>query len=342
MPFTKSGIINAFYMAPMSTGLCLEIDDKPYDEDVNKHAFLKDPNFNVYRILARRFGFMVDRNVPWRLVADVQSFKMREYMRLAYERDSISERQTTIKEKAAKDIKELLDESWDNDVEGIKIQAAEDLQQVGAMVGIETHEFWEYAYMYAAKDPQTCSGTVPLERCSSRVLRFDKFFEVYYNVPYLDEVADIKKTFYEFFLSYYIQNPTVKKKILCSDSETTHAKFVVKEVDLELANENQYNNLYSDYYWLKIYFDIKLAENNIKLKPDMYNKHLKRVMDLSTLNIDNEKANNDTFLALSYINKIVRKKMKGLEQIYGDEGSKKEQLVGQMLLGATQEGTIFY
>ena len=65
-------------------------------------------------------------------------------------------------------------------------------------------------------------------------------------------------------------------------------------------------------------------------------------MDLSTLNIDNEKANNDTFLALSYINKIVRKKMKGLEQIYGDEGSKKEQLVGQMLLGATQEGITFY
>ena len=52
--------------------------------------------------------------------------------------------------------------------------------------------------------------------------------------------------------------------------------------------------------------------------------------------------NNNTSLALSYINKLVRKKMKGLKQIYGAKGQKKEQLIGQMLTVATQEGMISY
>ena len=54
------------------------------------------------------------------------------------------------------------------------------------------------------------------------------------------------------------------------------------------------------------------------------------------------KTNNDTLLALGYINKVVRKKMKGLGQIYGDKGTKKEQLVGQMLSDAVQKGILSY
>jgi hypothetical protein len=222
--------------------------------------------------------------------------------------------------------------------------------------------------MYTAKDPQACSGSPPLKLCQSRVFKLDKFFEVYYDVTYLDEIEDIKKTFYEFFLSYYVHNPTVKKKVLCSNSGAMQDKFVVKEIDLELTSKDQYNKLYSNYYWLKVYFDIKLAENNIKLKPDVYNKHLKKIIDLSTLNTDNAALNAaiaqncgmqpeapgyqnckqniinkaNKALALNFINKTVRKKMKGLEQIYGDKGAKKEQLIGQMLLGVAQEGITFY
>ena len=52
-----------------------------------------------------------------------------------------------------------------------------------------------------------------------------------------------------------------------------------------LVSEEQYNELYSSPHWLKMYFDIKLAENNIKIKPVVYNKHLKHIIALSTLNL---------------------------------------------------------
>jgi hypothetical protein len=342
MPFTKGGIINSFYMAPMSTGLCLEIDDALYDDDNKKHTFLKDPNFDIYRIAARRYGFMVDRNVPWRLVADVRSLKMREYMRLAYERKAILEGREAVLEARRAELQLTLPEfptlndlfthgpepqpgpqpsptpgetwadyiggpwfkkdfskySWSNEaLKEFDDQTQKQLQDVINSVSEKTKDFWVFKDLYNAKNPskdvdgiQMCAGEFLNKTCTSRVFKFEKFFEAYYDVPYTDEVEDIKKTFYKFFVSYYVQNPIVKKRVLCSAGSDLQTKMTTKEIELELINEEQYNVLYTDYYWLKTYFDIKLAENNISFKPMSYNKHIKKIIDLSTLN-SHDKAN---------------------------------------------------
>ena len=54
--------------------------------------------------------------------------------------------------------------------------------------------------------------------------------------------------------------------------------------------------------------------------------------------------NDDVFLAIRYINRLIRKRMKGLKEVYGDKDKreKEEQLIGQMLLGASQGGMISY
>ncbi|MDP6465916.1 MAG: hypothetical protein QGH65_18690, partial [SAR324 cluster bacterium] len=49
-PFTKTATGNHRLASPLSTGLCIEIHDKPYDNDKEKHIFMKDPNFNFYKI----------------------------------------------------------------------------------------------------------------------------------------------------------------------------------------------------------------------------------------------------------------------------------------------------
>ena len=36
----------------------------------------KDPNFEFYRNSAKNFGFFVDKNAPWRLVANLRSPKI--------------------------------------------------------------------------------------------------------------------------------------------------------------------------------------------------------------------------------------------------------------------------
>jgi|18_taG_2_1085343.scaffolds.fasta_scaffold04383_2 hypothetical protein len=439
IPFTKSGTISTYSTSPLATGLCVEIDTETYDNDEKKHKFLTDPNFNVYRIVARRFGFMIDRNVPWRLVADVKSLKMREYMRIAYEESIIQKRQNAIVEATEIAIKSEFPE-WptvegivDGTYEGANLEKAtaspseiaerqeqleKELNDVLVDVANETFAagLTETKELYNAKSPEwdingaaICTGET-FKVCRSRVLKFDKFFEIYYDIPYLDEIEEIKKTVYTWYLSYYVQNPITKKRILCSNKPGIAPKFTTKEIKLKLLSEQEYDKLYNEFFWIKMYFDIKLAESNIKLKLFEYNKHLKKIMELATLNfIDNtgksklkgtttknhdhthkyfvdkygngtvamssvgpqsqwhdhkiinwaiqpvgrtgtslgvvagpldhtHSINSDLPFALAYINKIIRKKMKGLKQIYRKED--KEQAIGELVLNASQNGMI--
>jgi hypothetical protein len=78
-PFTKSGFIMSRYVSPLVSGLCIELKNLPYSEDEKKIEFINSPNFKHYIRLANQFGFVVDKNVPWRLVADLSHAKMIEY-----------------------------------------------------------------------------------------------------------------------------------------------------------------------------------------------------------------------------------------------------------------------
>ena len=81
MPLTKSGLIKSKYFNPTSTGLCIEIADASHSLDsVKLEKFIKSPNFDFYLLVAAKFGFLVDKNAPWRLVANLNSSAMQTYM----------------------------------------------------------------------------------------------------------------------------------------------------------------------------------------------------------------------------------------------------------------------
>ena len=79
-PITNSSYMISRQSSPLTSGLCLEVADLDHskDEDKSKH-FLDDPNFQIYKILAANSGFAIDKNAPWRLVADIASKKMLEF-----------------------------------------------------------------------------------------------------------------------------------------------------------------------------------------------------------------------------------------------------------------------
>ena len=65
---------------PMASGLCIEVSPLGHSNDQKKSEFfLNDPNFYIYKTLAASQGFAVDKNAPWRLVADIASNKMLEF-----------------------------------------------------------------------------------------------------------------------------------------------------------------------------------------------------------------------------------------------------------------------
>ena len=79
-PITKSGFITSQHCSIMSTGLCLEFAEEDYDIDEPKGEMITTSDFHCFADYANHFGFLVDKYVPWRLVADLRSPKMREYI----------------------------------------------------------------------------------------------------------------------------------------------------------------------------------------------------------------------------------------------------------------------
>ena len=76
-PITLTEFVLFGGMTPCISGLALEVAEESYSEDIVKYEkYFLDPNFSYYVRAARKFGFYVDRNGPWRLFADVFSGPM--------------------------------------------------------------------------------------------------------------------------------------------------------------------------------------------------------------------------------------------------------------------------
>lgn len=79
-PVTLSGFIESTYAPIYSSGLVIEIAGDNYDDDFNKAYKFGDRNFSFIASIAAQYGFSVDKNIPWRLVADLRNPAMLEYM----------------------------------------------------------------------------------------------------------------------------------------------------------------------------------------------------------------------------------------------------------------------
>ena len=71
-PLTYSGFLKSNNCSVMNSGLALEIADADYINDDNKVSqFLSDPNWQFFVRTCNTYGFIVDANVPWRIIADI-------------------------------------------------------------------------------------------------------------------------------------------------------------------------------------------------------------------------------------------------------------------------------
>ena len=84
IPVTKAGFIKSKFCPPNISGLVIELFDETNfgDEAYIFNNFIKDPLFEAYVKRAASFGFTVDRNAPWRIVARLDSPQMQYYMSL--------------------------------------------------------------------------------------------------------------------------------------------------------------------------------------------------------------------------------------------------------------------
>ena len=73
-PLTKAAFVKS-RVCPMNiSGLVIEIADESFANDDNKiKSFVQSPNFLFYVQACNNNGFMIDRNAPWRLIADIRT-----------------------------------------------------------------------------------------------------------------------------------------------------------------------------------------------------------------------------------------------------------------------------
>ena len=73
MPITRTAFIKSPLCPVTTSGLIIEIDNADHSNDMEKIKYLENPNFGIYRKMAASHGFLIDKNAPWRLVANVAS-----------------------------------------------------------------------------------------------------------------------------------------------------------------------------------------------------------------------------------------------------------------------------
>ena len=80
-PITRSMYFLTSNYSPLNSGLAFEVDTAPYDVDQYKaDAYFSQKNFEYFKNLASSYGFIVDKNIPWRLIADLNSPQMTPYI----------------------------------------------------------------------------------------------------------------------------------------------------------------------------------------------------------------------------------------------------------------------
>lgn len=81
-PLSLSGFVSSKYCSNHVSGLCLSFSDlnpNLYGEKVDN--FFLNQNFKIYNELAVLHGFIVDKNSPWKLIANLESDKMKNYIK---------------------------------------------------------------------------------------------------------------------------------------------------------------------------------------------------------------------------------------------------------------------
>ena len=80
-PLTLSGFVANSLCPNLASGLMIEISDKEYSNDrIKYNIFTTDANLKLFRSIASKHGFSVDKNIPWRLIANLNSCYMRDKM----------------------------------------------------------------------------------------------------------------------------------------------------------------------------------------------------------------------------------------------------------------------
>jgi hypothetical protein len=236
-PLTKTGYILSTHCSPFVSGLVIEIAKEKHGIVNDKRIldFTNDPNYEMMRNAARRVGFMLDRNAPWRFVFNVASGG------LATQKQMITEE--------------------------------EDGQIIKKVRGHGGQFFMnKYGVTFSrSKSAAPVDETHPLSGTEIS----NHLFDQYYRKTHLDEIENIKKYMFLFYSSYFNQFSTFSKleTYSCQTALEYNTRLRVKYVnrkqlpgqDPRYAGTNVlipevFQSTYKEDFWLRFILRFRLLE----------------------------------------------------------------------------------
>tara|TARA_A100001515_G_scaffold61754_1_gene48550 strand:- start:378 stop:1685 length:1308 start_codon:yes stop_codon:yes gene_type:complete len=119
VPLTRTGLISKADIPHRISGLVIEIaDEKDFSDDPKKfRSYFSESQFDAFINVATKFGFYVDMNAPWRLVANLESPAWRQNPILKKIVDSYFENGYTLN----KVFEERFYKTYTDDLESLKV-----------------------------------------------------------------------------------------------------------------------------------------------------------------------------------------------------------------------------
>ena len=293
-PITKTGMIKSRFCTPHVSGLMIEVDLLNHDKDLDKYGWTEDINFNFYRNTARKFGFLVDKNAPWRLVADIASLPMQRY----WEKSRILDPSNV---KITEESVDFEDDCWETESrESVTFYPPQEEWKLDPP-DLSTWTKKVEVDFYGNKKTTEIKGT------SSEKYKYPNsvphFFSEYYNKSHMTDLGDLKKHLLKMYNDMVRKFPTInisKRKGCIANSKYVTEKMVHKKIERKFINENSEDyKRHTEYDWLKIYMDLRVLEEDVSLSAGTYRGRLRQLKKIFKY-IDKENLDNGN--ALCYIN----------------------------------------
>ena len=285
-PLTKTGFLYSSYYSPMSTGLCVEISEADHgDDEAKQYNFLNNENFKLYCLAASKFGFLVDKNAPWRLVANLNSKQMRSY---------IAKYISIINSSG------LSDSSVNGHRHDYYMDANGDGQTTSIVQGnlgavpAHSHKITEGVVEPYGAD--MISHGHLLNLVSPKDFTTDDIYRIFFEKTSIDDTRSLKGTFVKAYNDYINDYRTVTVPHTCTYSGNNET--LLKTVARKKITVKQVDKTYSDIFWLKMFFQIRLKELKVNLPNPVLKNNLKKISILNKTV--------DFFEAINYIDRYLK------------------------------------
>lgn len=296
-PITKTGMIKSRFCSPHVTGLMIEVDLLNHDDNRDKYEWLEDINFNFYRNAARKFGFLVDKNAPWRLVADIASIPLQRY----WQKSRILKQSNT---SVSTEDAPIRDDCWDfTSQESVNYYKWwQGLTKAGWVTA--TADDWtkrEEIDVYGNKKITEIKGAKFEDYMYPTSV--PHFLDEYYEKSHMTDLTHLKEKLLMMYNNLVTEFPVVnisRRKGCILESRYVTEKLVHKKIERKKTHSEKDDfKGYTDFQWLKIYMDLRILEEKVKLRPASYKNKLRQLKKIykyiDQKNLDNGKS-------LCYIN----------------------------------------